>query len=410
MKLVLGMRTAILGVKHLTLVFEHQQLGVENFWANVNSFGSSSLDGPPLAPGFPASFAVVTRTICSTLAEGLPGLCHLTLQGCCSNPQFATFGANCPNLTSLRVEAISLPLSKLEGITTNLPKLEHFQLTDPELHPGGLKLEEYVEASLTALKPSVRLASISLMFDMNVPLNCKPQTWLTLPPSLHKFTCTCTFPDLHKAPALLSNLRSLSIRDTPLFYEVLQILKLAPHLRMFATNNESFVAWCGHETTLPGILVLRERIRNGLVMHFLAVHLVGTPAELAAALTAMPSAMFVTPACLIQFVGDPTPNCLVGVARVFPSLRELHLLAADPPEPVTAVIGTQMRDALAACSSLKLLRICLPMKHTISSLLHLCLGMPALKELKFINNARVNLTGLRKAITAKGRDVDIVKI
>lgn len=377
---------------------------------------SGKSQGSPPPTSCPASFAVVTRAVCAMLAAALPCLSNLTLRGCCRDPAFSAFGASCPHLIGLQVEALSLPIRALKGITTHLPQLTGFVLASPTLCPDSpclavaVQLMEYLEASLLALQPSTLLNAVRLGFDKRVILECKPGDWLHIPPNLHEFDCGCILRGIHNVPGLLSLLRTLSLNETPRFEKVIQILSLAPHLQeLDTTTNPACVVWCEREDTFSGIALLRERLLTGLHIYLPSVHLVGSNAQIAAVMAALPASPFWTRSCVLQFVGDPQPNCLSDVARVFTRLNELTLLT-DAPLLDMPVVGTELLEALAACTSLTTLWIRVQMSHTTSNLLRLCLAMPALITLRLVTGAGVSLSELTSALAVHERVLDVQEI
>lgn len=347
----------------------------------------------------------MTRSVCSVLAAALPSLWSLTLQGCCGDLAFAAFGASCPRLTSLNLEALSLPIKAMHGITTHLPTLTRFTLTSPKTCLDSLRLMAYVEACLRAFQPSTLLDSFDLSFDKAISLKCKPGSWSHLPPNLHNFDCDGRLLGILHATTLLNSLRILSTEQTPRFEQLIRILKLAPNLQnLYAWASPGCVMHCKRVDTMPGIAVLQERLLNGLWIRFPILHMVGSDTDVRTVLAALPVLRCFTARCVLQFIGDPQPDCLADVARVFPLLHELTLLTDSPMLDIPAV-GTQMLEALAACTGLMKLWIRVQMNHTITDLVRLCLGMRALRVLHFVNSTGVSLPDLKSELATQGRSV-----
>lgn len=397
-----GMGPAIQSVHILMLRFQHRQIRSSRRGAKAASTSNNNSNGPSTAAACPASFAAVSRTVCTLLATALPCLVHLSLQGCCWDPAFAAFGASCPGIKILQIEAVSLPIKALDDITAHMPHLQKFALTSPTPCPGSSQLAEYVEASLLALQPSTLLSAFGLSFEHDVVLECKPGGWLHVPPNLHTFHCMCQVSGIHHATALLSAVRDVFVIQTLRFEELLQMLSLAPHLRkLYVIGQPGFDLWCDNEGVPAGLLLLRERVLAGLQLRFSSVHFVESAADLAAVLTALPALEHVTGSCVLQFATDPKPHCLAEVARVFPGLDDLTLLGSTP------VVSPKALEPLAACTSLKILEIHMPMSHTTTDLLQLCLDIPSLKVLRIRESAAIDLPLLLFALDTQGREVDI---
>lgn len=397
-----SMGPAIQSVYILILRFEHRQIQSSRRSAKATFTSNTSPTGPSTAAACPAPFAAVSRTICTLLAAALPSLVHLSLQGRCWDPAFAAFGASCPGIKSLQVEAVSLPIKALDNITTHMPNLQNFALTSPTPCPGSSQLSEYAEASLLALQPSTLLSSFGLNFKYDVVLKCKPGGWLHVPPNLHTFHSMCEVSGIHHATALLSAVHDVFVIQTLRFEELLQILSLAPHLqRLSVIGQPGFDLWCDSEEVPAGLLLLRERLLAGLTLRFSSVHFVESAADLAAVLAALPALEHVTRSCVLQFATDPQPHCLAEVARVFPGLDDLTLLGSTP------LVSPKALEPLAACTSLETLEIHMPMSHTTADLLQLCLDIPSLKVLRIKDSAAIDLPVLFFALHTQGREVHI---
>lgn len=401
-ELVHGMGAAMKSVLFVTIWFRHNH--IRSGRSSAKAITTSNDTQIPTAAGCPASFAVAARTVCTLLAEALPCLCQLSLQGCCRDPAFASFGASCPDLTYLQVEALSLPIKALKSITTHLPQLHSLSLTSPYLCPDGPQLMEYVEESLLALQPSTLINSFDLRFRMNTPLVCKPGCWLQLPPNLHAFHSSCEIRGILHATALLGAIRDLFLAQPLRLDELLQILSLAPQLqKLYLFTDPACLMQCGREDIMSGIALLRERLLTGLELCLSSIHLVESSGSLAAVLTAMPAHVNLARRCVLTFSFDPQPQCMAEVARVFRGLYELTLLSS------TAVVGKNVLRPLVACTSLRKLHICLTISHTTTDLVQLCLDMPALKVLHFKKSAAaaVDLPELLSALAAQGRVMEI---
>lgn len=397
-ELLQGMGAVIRGVTNLTLIVRHELLGSGTRASRACS------TAPPVPQSSPAPFAVITRTVCTLLAAALPSLNSLTLTGCCRDPALPAFGASCPRLGTLHVEAISVPFTALQDIGQHLPRLRWFTLESPMLCPTSIQLSEYVDAAIYALRASTSLKIMELRLDKGELLECKPEKWQHVPKQLKEFASDCPIRGIQHASALLSLLEFLSLKhDSTL--SVCKILQQAPHLEQLCIRSGQWVVWCDQEETMPGIPLLKQRLLAGLQLEVKHLHLVGSSSSVQAVLAALP-ALPLARICALQFGDDPPLHCLRDVSRVFPRLDTIILLTHAPVLD-TAALGIKLLTPLAACTSLQRLHINIRLPLTTVGLLELCQNMTGLRELVYESCEGVDLSEVRSAVNALGRVIEV---
>lgn len=401
------MRTAIKSVTSLSVNVQHNLISTSrNHAANMRS-----LSEPPR--GCPASFSVVSRTVCTALAVAMPLLNTLNVSGCCRDVAFDVFGSVCPKLVELEVEALSVPLKALRNLDRHLPHLQRFTLTSPDgaflNDPEDVqmkiyldRLSEYVGGSLQALQTSTSMRRMALAFDELPSIRCKPGRWRHVPASLEEFVARRGVQDLQEAPELMGQLRSLFLEGTdPL--DVLQLVRLAPRLQtLFAVHSGGVVLKCDAAGTAAGISLLRQRTCKGLTLVMPSFALEGSCASVQAALAALPK-LFSTRKVLINLQGEVLPEMdyLEHVARVFPGLKILVLQSHGLPQNGPAV-GIELLEPLQDCRSLSTLRSHMHLAVTTEEIVWLFQGIDSLAVLGFVESEGVDLEGVKEGLAALG--------
>lgn len=406
--LIQHMHCSVSSVKRLDIRFPQPVMGGNGSRMTTRSRTRAPKDLETAASWF-ALFATSPNKICGMLAKAFPGLLSLSLQGFCTEPEFALFGVHSPNLQSLQIEALSLPVKTLEGITKHLPLLSDLTFTSPTMLSDGPALTNHVMASLCTFQSSMLLKSVSLSFNQNFTIKCKPDCWLQVQPSLCNLNCDCNLEGLSHAKGLLGSLCCLRLKYTPNFYDLIQILQVAPHLQHIHTSGSSsaLVFYCRHDILsllLPRIDFLKERMSKNLQLHVPSVSLMGSHISYdgtLAVLEALPPLPHVTHICEIKLSDrESHGRSLHHISRVFPNIAELILwtnFALGEP-----IVVSEMLEGLAACTSLTTLEIPLYMIETTLNLVQLCQGLPTLKLLRVVNWYRDDFSAMQAEFSAHG--------
>lgn len=380
---------------------------------------------------FPASCVSIEHVVFVMLVKVLPNLRHLCMEGCYGDTVFNVLGRFCPHLADLQFEAISVPVSALEGIAACLPKLKCLTLASPKLQCTKDKLELYVGSCLLALQLSDSFTRMVLNFEKDVELCCKPGLWQQVPKNLQELICLCGLHGLPNAPALLKGLKKLAVRlnsscngtETPVTYQIFDILASAPGLKHFNAQGLYLGLQGFHSRREPqtwkvrfdplmqaGFFLLNDCVRRGL--HFVAPNLVlmGSSESLQSSLTMLPILSTVRK-CTLQFNDNTTyfePTCLIQISRVFPSLVQLTLQGKHSPanSPLSSSIMVLL-GPLVGCSFLRKLRVRLQLDYTLDDLVEVCRSMVALKELGYIKHESIDPPQLKSTLLALGRDIEL---
>lgn len=410
-ELLNGMGSAVSAVRDLTLTIDHRTMN-----DGTSSAESCTRKISKKKPGdfCLSSYALLSRTVCTTLAAAVPVLQSLKIMGCCRDWALAAFGSSCPGLTHFEVEACFYSTGNFpRGIAGYIPQLTKVTVTHPQLcSDESVFLTKYVDELLRALQPSTLLTSFCLNFSSNLAFGhdgaalCR---LLPVPPNLHNLDIGCEFHGIHNATRLLRNLKWLSVSRTDSFNDLFQILRLAPSLQAFYyTSDWGWFIWCDHEDMTSNIHSLRERLLRGLRVYVPCMIFDGDgDGDVQAVLALLPPLPDVH--CIeLHAPGDHGhhPEFLSNVARVFPCLKKITL--GCKLAPGMAEIRPEMLDPLVACTSLTSLMICDPVSRlNTSDLVTLCLRMPALKVLHYMRCDGVCLSGLQWALAAQRRVMDV---
>ncbi|MEW5312529.1 MAG: hypothetical protein WDW38_004158 [Sanguina aurantia] len=289
-ELLEGLTPAMANVTILTLRVRHEALTSSRVKA------SSSSAAPSPLVSCPASFAVITRTICTMLAAATPRLRSLRIEGCCRDAGLAAFGACCPEFNELELEVTTVPTAVLTDIDCLSPQLTTCKLTAPDSCTDGPQLTEYVGVFLQALQASTCIYILELRFNWQVVLQCQPTTWQHVPKSLRALMAFCAVQDIQLATTLLKNLNLIWIEHTT-GVDVFEILRSAPNLEeLYVYGSSKWSLRCDGASTASGVTLLRERMRTGFGVDAPNVDIWGANDSLRSVLTALPPLKCVQPA------------------------------------------------------------------------------------------------------------------
>lgn len=392
------MGRSLRSVTNLTVAVTHESHRSSRTKAKVNRMDAAT----PVS--CPASFATITRTVCTMLAPALPSLQMLALEGCCHDAALGAFGTSCPQLVDLCVEAVSFPVKALKGVEKHLPNLNCFTLSSPQQLASSQRLTDYVGSCFRALQACTLLTRIALELDSDDRLECKPGSWQQVPPSVREFVCLTEILCISNAQALLGILHTLDTINTYERGMLLRILENAPNLKQLSLSSDAQVQLCcNHVETMTGLAMLRDFVSGGLVLETPRWALEGSSSSLQEALALLPR-MPCVEKCDLRFYSDPERNCLSEVPRVFPKITRLGLVSHMPWEDNPGT-GIEMLGPLAACDSLRDLNVQVQLDHSTSELVDLCLSIPTLTKFGYMACIGASVERLGTLLAAKGRTV-----
>lgn len=124
----------------------------------------------------PAHLEVVPREVFGMISAAVPNLQQLNLLGHCSSVALGAFGANCPQLKSLQVEANSVHMKAVHHLHSHLPNMTHLRM----MRRGscGYSLQTSTIALFSVLRYCATLTSLELDFGSGVQILCTEYNWL----------------------------------------------------------------------------------------------------------------------------------------------------------------------------------------------------------------------------------------
>lgn len=401
-EILLGLGPALHSITAFTLKVQHNH---EVFVSRCMQEPLTILSGKR-APCCPPSFSKLTHAVCCTLAEALPALQELCLQGCCRDAAFSAFGSSCQNLTHVQVEAVAVPASTLHSMATSLPSLKCFTLTSASVKEVDNELTLYVDACLQALHTSKSMTKLVLDFDNKVLL-ARPGAHGVVPPNLVEFVCHCQIDNVTLAPELLRRLHTLVLipNDASLVDgNIFNILKASPHLQMLSIKGlPKLIINCDGEATESDIPYLQARLLAGLQLVTPSLRLYGSKQNVAKILALLPILSRVQN-CTIEYIATQGP-CLDDVARVFPNLSLLHL-RCDSLLTSSKGVGTELLDTLAACTFFRQFRARLHLHRKTSQLVNLYVSMPCLKVSGYMQSYSVYRSTVTESLLGQTLEVE----
>lgn len=151
---------------------------------------------PALCNPAPHDLFTVSRAVFSLLASAVPELEMLSLDGCCFNAALDKFGQSCPQLSSLYIHALFVPITALHGLKDSLPNLTSIKIggldTTPQHDCSWYKhVSSYMEAFLATINNCDSLSSLEIDFPSSLELEGGHHASWNLPNNLQVLTCSC---------------------------------------------------------------------------------------------------------------------------------------------------------------------------------------------------------------------------
>lgn len=367
--------------------------------------------------------AVMLRVVFSRLASAVPSLQHLKLDGQCWDAALQAFGANCPRLVGLTVEAEQVPITALLGFSTHLPNLGSLTICGhgmSEERDFGIK--PFLDTALAETRGCAKLTSLILDLP-SITLRCRKSSWSRLPASLMRFHCPCIVWDSHEFERLVRRVPRLLLYQCP-FSSMLEFHKHFPVLEEFdipedGDSEGAVELWCSDFKDERRVIALQQRLlAKPLRLHCaMAVH--GTCEEVQALLEwlpAFPDVWSVT----INFQEKEQVQCLQQLACTFPGARYVTLTGelgfpADPDsdddeEPeVGANVELDFYAPLTEFPSLTHRDLSVDgMTLTTDDMLQLCTDMEALSTLTLGRSCTgVEKQALAAELRGQGRKIEV---
>lgn len=367
------------------------------------------------------SLQAVADAVLDTLAAAMPNLKKLSIDGGFGQPVIRAFGLLCPQLTSLQVEALSVPATALQHVSKHLPRLTH--LTLRACFPGweGFKdrdhhsLATYLSAAMVHLRPCAVLTTLETDWDVHSQEACGKECWDLAPHSLQEFSCNVPFQNPRTFLRFGSRLRRITMRND-LCGDLQQFLNHHPFLEELTVlgfhtvdlldAGRDYKADRQHVTP-DYYLPLKERFAAGFKLSCSTVLLAGPSGEVREFLGWLPPLPSVKDVGIL-LKGNSRVECLQQLAGVFPSLSYIYVGGERPegwnPWPVA---DAEVFAPLSACTSLTRICLLVHVAFTTQGLFQMCQGLPALNDLKFVDWEDVDSKLLGRAVSLVDRKIDI---
>lgn len=329
----------------------------------------------------------VPRTVFEILSRAVPALQHLSVLGYCSDAALHAFGANCPNLDSLTVEASSVMPEMLHGLHVYLPNLMHFRLTRRGLR--GSSLTEFVDASCFALSLCPHLVTLEIDFGWRVQVKCSPEAWQRLPPSLVYFRSTADTVGLRKATSMCSNLLRLELFSV-MFLDLLQLLRFTPRLQTLTVLKREHITLDCSELCRAGgfpsvnLLTMKKRL-SAISLSLPCFKLEGTYAEVDDVMSWISPIVSADVFIQLRVRSATDINFLRHAGRVFPTVKTLEFLVKPHVLNRQLLVSSMSQERVAhlvECKTLRQIHFRHHILWTNAGLLQLCMGLPLLNTVK----------------------------
>lgn len=295
------------------------------------------ITGDPLLQQPVSRVAYVSKALCAMLAAAMPNLQRLTLSGMCIDVNLPVFGAKCPQLVCLQVEALTVPLFAIAQMHVALPGLTHFVLHSRSVGEGA-NLHLYVDTVIRLLSGCSGLRVLELDFGSvangaNLLVCCNLKEWENRPKCLDDLRCNLEMiPLLPGAPALFDNLRFLTVHELPLS-NLPQLLQHTPLLERATVTGDGDVelCWLSNDDEEEDIVMsedipwYKEQLLGGFQFSCPNVTLMG-PTEAVVEVMTWLSPLANTTRCQIGLPGTvPDPKCTAMLERLCPKVLRLSL-------------------------------------------------------------------------------------
>lgn len=356
-----------------------------------------------------AGLASLLCAVNTMLAAALPNLRELSLVGRCWEPALHVFGACCPLLSHLIIEALHVPLSALYDLHVHLPNLTAFTYSNLYAQKKDeQELGQEIDAIFTKLQRCTKLARLRIELPDSVVLKCKPESWLLLPQDILHLECSCPIEDSDEFHDITMEIPNLCVYDWPGFCgslsEMFNEWTLLDSLKV-ATRTTIHLD-CDRHACLATFNPLKERLLarpfhlecSGLIVS-------GTSEEICEAFVWMPSFPFVKKARFL-FQDAVQVNCLEQVSRVFPALEWLGIEDGEGWKDAWT-LDDSFLSPLASCTNLRTLHVCAQLRLTTAGLTRLCRGAGRLTHCSFCPCDGVDGDELAVQLVGSGREVMI---
>lgn len=363
---------------------------------NTPEPGSYDL-APPVSPAInpitievhipvPEDIAAMANSVLAKLASTLPKLRSLHIWGCVSQKTLQALSPTFPQLTSVQVEALSVPIRASKFLLSRLPKLNHFAITSEKVNQstdGQVLLQAYVSASFNALHTRSRLTRVDMALAFDTRLYILDDAWDVLPGSLRElqFTYRNGFHTLGHLDSL-QKVQRLSLVDFP-FSSLSELSTQFPNIeRLTVTGSKEIVIECSYDNGINDIRNLQFVFDRGLKLVAHSLKLEGKGSFIRDLLAVIPALPGTTSLALSLQGKRPYPFCLEHVARAFPNLKRLTIMGegamCGSSDPMT---DQAFAAPLLKCRSLERLQLSMLLDFTTESLRQLCLCLPHLSFL-----------------------------
>lgn len=316
----------------------------------------------------------ISGSVFSMLPAAMPNLRELFLQGSCLDAALPIFGASCPALSTLSVQALQVSCCALHDFGVHLPHLTSLTLWSNDVRAEQVEhFRDYLSIVLPWAGPSKTLTALHLDFPPGVELICEPEPWNLLPATLQYLRCPCLVEFSEDSyseffGALLRRIPTLWLQQPPCL-SFLELLAEFPVLESFTQmdNPAPPAQYRDEDAEDPQRLnihcnmvndddmaMIQERFTGGQLHLECNMNVMGTCKDIDDALKVLPPFPHVRDV-RVFFTGRVTFKCLKHLSRVFPKLVRLTLRDEGAWEKLIKVSEfEQLCESLLSLTFLKL--------------------------------------------------------
>lgn len=186
---------------------------------------------------------------------GCTQLAHNKLMaGCCCDAASEACGAVCPQLETLTVEPLYLPVAVLHGICNKMPCLKIVALRNRHLTPyDKIQLGLYLDAVMCAPQHCLCLKQLVINLPEGVVVRSSPNLGPCSPLSLQRLECNCPVTMSAGYTMLIGMLSSLHLSELPclLLNDLLQSFSLLQGFKL-PRSGGTHAWWVPSKWRRPG--------------------------------------------------------------------------------------------------------------------------------------------------------------
>lgn len=370
----------------------------------------------------PDGLEVVAAGVFAALAPLVPYLHELEVTGCCRDIALPAFGASCPYLKKLNVQALRVPITALHTLAQHVPTLETMIISN-YIYGASHALSVYADALLLQLQHCNRLTRLCFNLHEDTTLACKAESWGLLPESLNHLAFGCFVETSNPFEILVRRVTALVLQDSP-YTNLLELVMQFGVLESLKVMSDHHQMWLRFPQVKPlgyvsdddevdpqdlcWLSLLQERVQDeSFLFTCLNFGLGGTSEQLwdmLGWLSPFPATVKLT----VEVAGVMATYCLQPVPELFPIL-DVVTVEGDATMPnLSNEDSMEFLSPLTDCFHLtELFLRCPQLSLSAHELTQLCMGMPSLCILVVEDCHGVSIDGVQMELHGLGRVVKV---